>query len=102
MSPDNIDAKFWAAAGGVVGGTGVAAIQRGCAMARTGAGVYTMTLDREVDATECTIQVTPRQAAAAQYSVQHTSDTVKTISTFDAATGATPTDTTFDVLVIKL
>lgn len=98
----NIPNKLWAAAGGVVAGTGVAAVQRGCAMARTGAGVYTCTLDKEVDATDSVCSVVPRQATAAQFSYEHTSDSVKTIRTFDAATGATPTDATFDFFVFKL
>jgi hypothetical protein len=98
----NVAGKLWAAAGGVVAGTGVAAVQRGCAMARTGAGVYTCTLDKEVDATDSVCFAMPMQATPCQFSYQHTSDGVKTIRTFDAATGATPTDATFDFFVFKL
>lgn len=54
----------------------------GFVSASSGAGVYQLTLDEAVDATECSILVTFRGAALAadlSVSVEHTSDSVKTV-----------------------
>lgn len=74
----------------------------GAACARTGAGVYTLTLDEAADAAACAVQITPRGAGTPVVAqVVHTSDTVKTVNLFDSATGATPTDSDFDFLVLR-
>jgi hypothetical protein len=86
--------------GSVAGGTGTAVSGAGFVSARTGAGVYTLTLDEPVDSTECAILVSRRGAAAGAdetFSVEHTSDTVKTV-TCTAAGVATDSDFDFAVL----
>lgn len=88
-----------AACGAVTGGTGVAIWAAGAATARTGAGVYPITLDQGCDSAESSVRVTPRKATFASATVVHTSDTVKTVHTFNAAGVATDSD--FDFLVTK-
>ncbi len=61
--------------------TGVAFFARGCVTGRTGAGIYTCTLDRPMDANECIITVTVEGAGFAE--LVHTSDTIKTITVRD-------------------
>jgi hypothetical protein len=76
--------------------------EAGCLGARTGAGVYTVTLDEPSDSAACAILVTMRTGGipcVAQ--VVHTSDTVKTINVFDSATGGVATDSAFDFLVLR-
>lgn len=51
--------------------------------ARTGVGVYTITLEQACAATECSVQVTPRSATFGQATVEHTSATVKTVRLWD-------------------
>ena len=83
-----------------VSGLGVAQGSAGCDVAQTGTGVYTVTLaDGGVDATLCHIGLTLE--ASGTYSVAHTSDTVKTVSTF-AVDGTTPTNKAFDVQIWSL
>lgn len=63
-------------------------------------GIYAITLEQPVDATQCAILVSRRGAAAAAdetFSVAHTSDTVKTV-TCTAAGVATDRDFDFAVL----
>lgn len=71
----------------------------GCALAKTGTGVYTCTLDQPADATECSAFATLRGASGI-VRVTHTSDSVKTIETF-AVDGTTATDKAFDILVLR-
>ena len=71
----------------------------GCVLAKTGTGVYTCTLDREADATECAVIVSLRGNSGI-LQVVHTSDAVKTINAF-AVDGITATDKAFDIMVIK-
>lgn len=85
-------------AAGSVGADGVAVWAAGFASATTGAGVYTITLDEALDATECAVLVTPRTTAQLTVAVVHTSDTVKTINFLLVASA---TNGAFDVLVIK-
>lgn len=74
---------------------------RGCVIANTGVGIYTLTLDGGgADSAECQVDVECRFATALMACVIHTSDTVKTISFFDdGGLAADPTD--FSVTVTK-
>lgn len=91
-----------AALGTVTGATGVAPGIAGAASARTGAGVWTLTLDQGCDAAQCVINVSRRGAAAAAdgtFGVAHTSDTVKTVTYTEAGVAA---DCDWDFEVKKL
>lgn len=88
-----------AAAGSVTGGTGVAVWSAGCATARTGKGIYTLTLDQGCDATQCAVLATVRGATLATLEVVQTSDTVKTLTARDIA--AAVQDTDFDFVILK-
>ncbi len=82
------------AADGTTNGAGFFA--KGCAIARTGAGRYTLTLDNgpnvgEADSTECVVLFTSETAAIVANFVTHTSDSVKTLSSDAAAAAATDT-----------
>lgn len=69
----------------------------GAVAVRTGAGVVTLTLGQAVPAANCIVGIFNRQSPAFNYNVADTSDTVKTVSTFDAtAGGATAADRNFD------
>lgn len=92
------------AAASVTGATGAAVVARNCVTARTGAGVYTVTVP-DIDAADCIVLVTIRGAAGVGSTCQvvHTSDTVKTISTFDVAAGANvAADHDFDIVIMKV
>lgn len=91
-----VQGQVWAA--GKMTGAGVLVFQRGCVLARTGAGVYTITLDKEIDAAECTILATPNVAGDAAIGVVDTSDAVKTLNAFNTAGAATDTDFSFVIL----
>lgn len=70
-------------AAGKISGAGAVAWEAGGAAARTGAGVYTITLDNPADAAQSGVHVTLTGAAAAAdltVNVADTSDTVKTVS----------------------
>lgn len=87
--------------GSVNGADGAKVSGAGFASARTGAGVYTLTLQEPVDATQCAILVSRRGAAAAAdetFSVAHTSDTVKTVTCTAAGVA---TDSSFDFAVLR-
>jgi len=87
-------------AGSVAGGTGAIVSGSGFASARTGAGVYTITLERQVEQSECQVIVTRRGTALRTYwAVAHTSDAVKTISALDSAGNALDTD--FDFVILR-
>lgn len=86
------------ALGSVVGGTGVANFSAGAASARTATGIYTLTLDEPSDALACACLVTARGTTAFAR-VDQTSDTVKTVRTFDAAGAALDSD--FDFLILR-
>ena len=73
---------------------------RGCAPATTGAGVYTLTLDRAVAADQCIILV-QGQTADQDVSVAHTSTTVKTLS-FAATPGGAAGNADFFFAVYKV
>lgn len=87
-------------AGSVAGATGARVSGSGFTSARTGAGCWTITLEREADATECQVIVTRRGTALrTHWSVEQTSDAVKSIACLNAA-GA-PLDSDFDFAVLK-
>lgn len=87
-------------AGSIIGdGTGVAG--RGGVLARTGAGVYTLNLDKQIDSAQCICLGTPREAAQRGLRIAQTSDLVKTINTQVIAAGAA-TNSGFSVAVLAL
>lgn len=68
--------------------------------ARTGTGVYTLTLSEGIDAGECSIVATCRASAGnSNVQVAQTSDTVKTITCFVAAVA---TDIDFDFTIMRV
>lgn len=73
--------------------------QAGCKLAKSATGVYTATLDDNVDAAACACLVTLR-AVSGIARVTQTSDSVKTIETF-AVDGTTATDKAFDLVIIR-
>lgn len=72
-------------------------VTRGCstAVTRTGAGVYVVTLVNATPSANCETRAQALGLADAGIDVAHTSDTVKTVSTFNQAGAATDVD--FDV-----
>ena len=96
-----MDANFgytpWAAAK-VTGGTGASTMAHRCVSARTGQGVYTITLDLALDATERSIQITCLTADS-MVSYVDTTDNVITVSTFDNAAAAQDRD--FNIVVCR-
>jgi hypothetical protein len=84
-----------------VGVAGAMNNQRGCVLARTGAGVYTATLDNPLNTVDGIILTSNGRGAPGNtnISVTHTSDTVKTISDFVIAAA---TDEGFDFLALKV
>jgi hypothetical protein len=93
---------MWAAAGGVKGDTGVAVLQRGCVVSRTGPGVYSVVLDRHIGASKSVILITPRQQNPVRWKAAHTTPGTKTLTFYDVATGAIVQDTTFDVVILEV
>ena len=103
------------AAGHVTGATGAATKVRGAVVARTGTGVYTITInpaavDGEtvtqqgnisggVPRAEAVCEVQPEGQAAGPCTAQvtHTSDTVKTVSITDDADVAVDADFSFNI-----
>jgi hypothetical protein len=89
------------ASGTVTGGTGVALRARGCATARTGAGVYTITINPnnlagpELDFTESISKINSVGATPLTADLVHTSDTVKTVTMRNDAGVATDGDFSF-------
>lgn len=77
---------------GSAAGAAAAFGERGGVVARTAAGIYTITLDRPVDQRECVVLVTCGVGAAAATDlharVVHTTDTVKTVTIETLAAGA--------------
>lgn len=105
---NKMDRRLVKAAGHYNGSLGAGAVafgQRGGVVARTGAGVYTITLDQPMDATECAVIVTVGVGAAAATDVHarvvHTSDTVKTVTLETLVAGA-DTDADFCWAVFDL
>ena len=66
----------------------------GVAVARTGAGIYTLTLDRGIDATNLSASVSLGSSAQAarNFRLDDTSDTVKTLTVVDGAGPPVVTD----------
>lgn len=91
------------AAGSVVGASGAAVwTAGGVATARSAKGVYTLTLDAPIDATQCAVLITARGAVTSEWSVTQTSDTVKTVSALDNAGAAQDVDFDFHILAAPL
>ena len=89
-------------AAGSVAQNGTAVITRGAAPARTGAGVYTLTLDRDIDAAECVVHVTPRTTPDIAPSVVQTSDTIKTVNMRTIAAAPAAADCEFDFVITRI
>jgi hypothetical protein len=94
------------AAGAVTGATGATtALEGPVVVARTGAGVYTLTLTPSAGgalscaAANCVCMITLRTSGTSNYI--HTSATVKTVNTF-AVDGTTATDKNFDFVIYDL
>jgi len=83
----------------VVGATGVGTVADGCATARTGAGVYTVTLDTPVAASDAIMLATLTSGIAGMVTIAHTSASVKTVSTWSAAGAAADRD--FDFAIFR-
>jgi hypothetical protein len=84
---------------GSCGPAGEEVFDVGAESSRTGVGVYLITLEAALAASENCVQVTPRGAACAIPVVEQTSPTVKTVRLFDAAGVAL--DSGFDYLVLR-
>lgn len=85
----------------VTGATGAAVVADACATARTALGTYTVTLDTAIDATESLVSTSVRAAGAGAFiDVTHTSDTVLTVTTYNAAGAAA--DINFDLCVFRI
>ena len=67
--------------------------------ARSGTGIYTLTLEQEVDSTQCAVLTCVRGATEGYSFVAQTSDAVKTVKTVDNA-GAVE-DVDFDFVVLR-
>lgn len=93
-----------AAGGGFtnVGGRGLFAASGTNGVARTGAGVYTFTLSQGAPSATTNLVPTVYGAACAEIVVEHTSDTVKTIRTFDGANPPAAADFDFDLVVERV
>lgn len=103
FSPGDLTALNLFCVGKVTGATGATTMKGGpVVVARTGAGVYTLTLQAgvsECDATLRTLSVTMRTSGT--YNYVDTSDTVITVNTF-AVDGTTATDKNFDFLLFNV
>jgi len=95
-APDFTDAVAFAR---VTGATGANLTAKDCTTSRAGAGLYDITLGEACPALGCAIQVTP-ETAARMARITHTSDTVKRVSTYNAAGAAADAD--FTVVVKKI
>lgn len=98
---------------GAIQGDGTVRRQTGCVVARTGVGVYTITINPVavngevvtqqgnltggVPQDECASEVTPVAGAARCVTIDHTSDTVKTVTITDDADVDTDTDFEFAI-----
>lgn len=80
------------AAGKVTGATGASSTLFGAVPARTGAGVYTITMDQQVDSAFCCAIATLVGGDGGRITITHTSDAVKTVNTFNAAGAAADVD----------
>jgi hypothetical protein len=85
----NVLYEPWATA--VVNFDGTAAKARGCSIAKDEDHVYTVTLDRALDETDCDVHITIRGAdglGAKTCMVNHVSDTSKQVRFFFGSAGA--------------
>jgi hypothetical protein len=99
---NNVETEVVAA--GSVAANGTVVFARGGTLARSGAGIYTITLDKELAAAESAILVTSRTTPDVAFSVTHTSNLVKTINgtKIGAAGDHAATDCPFDVLCYRV
>jgi hypothetical protein len=102
MGLNDYDKNYLAlAAYASIAGDGTSPNAQGCVIARTGAGVYTCTLDADsgITDTQSFTSAQVKGAAFAVATVEETSNLVKTIRTFNQAGAAT--DTAIEVQVRK-
>lgn len=79
----------------------VATVAEGCAVtAHAGAGVYAVTLEQPIDATESFAIATARDATPHICSYVHTSDTVKTV--YVVTNAGVAADIAFDFVVFRI
>lgn len=88
------------AMGSIRGTDGATTMAAGCSVARSAAGTYNISLDDDVDATQCVIVASPRGANSAVIRAAHTSDTVKQLVAFVLA-GTTAQDTDIDFMIFR-
>jgi len=90
---------------GSVSSLGAAVSGRGYVAAATAPGVYTLTLDQPVNAAQCAVIVTLEGAAPGDdetVTVEHTSDTVKTVTISHTVIGVTsPVASAFSFVVFQ-
>jgi hypothetical protein len=93
-------------AAGSVAADGSVVIARGFTSVAAGhaAGIYPLTLDQQIDAAECVVQVTPRTTANIAPSVVQTTDIIKTVNmtTIETGAGRVAADCAFDVAVWRI
>lgn len=96
------EADVWACGRVATDGTtsGAGFFARGCVVARSAAGIYTITLDRQLDASNCVAVFTPETAAIGCV-FAHTSDSVKTVTWETYAAGA-DTDCQFSFALYRV
>jgi hypothetical protein len=70
------------------GATGNPIMVQGCAVARTGAGIYTVNLDTPANTAENVAFITAVDATPSLVTYAHTTDALKTITVVDQAGGA--------------
>ena len=102
MSIQNTDFFHAAAVVTVAGGTPTLTSQRGfSAVADTGPGVVTLTMDPPIDPTARVVSVTPTSGATfATATVENTDDSTIVVRTFDAA-GAALDNVSFGITVLR-
>ena len=79
---------------------GVGFFARGCVVARSGAGIYTLTLDRALDADQ-SFSIVQGETADLDHSIVDTSDLIKTV-TFAVTPGGGAADSTFKFAIFKV
>jgi hypothetical protein len=92
------------AAGSYNGAAGAGAVaygQRGGAVTRNNVGLYDITLDKDVNVSECAIIITTKGAARATHCCTHTSDTVKRVVTRTGGAVPAAVDVDFDWVVFR-
>jgi hypothetical protein len=105
-SPEEVCCALVRAAGASFTNTGArgqfAAATGTNGVTRISAGLYTLTLARAIPSAQCNLIPTIYGTVQGSIVVSHTSDTVKTISTFNNASPGLATDFDFDLVVRQI